>query len=142
MMRGIGSDQGVVGGSAQFFQSRTTSCGLARRHLTDPNPKLLRVARKFTESGFEELRQCLKAATEGQNQQKSDLVKEDRLRPSAHAPCVSGKLENKFVPRTRFTQGAQIMWAQGKITLHDSGRQLGAEPLEQAIPIVSESKRL
>jgi hypothetical protein len=142
MVHGFGSDQGVIRGGAQFFQSRTTSRGLARRQLTDPNPKLLRVARKFTESGFEELRQCLKTATKGQNQQKTGFVKPDMLWHRAHASCVYRKLENKFVPRTCFTQSAQIMWLQGKIALPDSRRQFGAEPLEQAIPIVSESKRL
>ena len=68
-MRGFGSDQGVARGGAQFFQSRAAGRCFARRKLTNPNPKLLRVARKFAQLRFEEFRQCLQAAAKGQNRQ-------------------------------------------------------------------------
>src|ERR1700676_3498627 len=64
------------------------------------------------------------------------------LRRRAHALGVRHEFEEKFVPRPSLAESAQIKRLQGKIGLHDSGRQFAAEPPEQAIPIALDSKRL
>jgi hypothetical protein len=141
-MGSVGPDQGVARGGAQFFQSCPASDCFARRKFTGPHPKLLRVARKFAQPGFEEIRKCMQAAAKCQNRQQTDVVKPDMLWRRVHASGVRREFEEKFVPRPGLAESAQIKWLQGKIGLPDSGRQFAAEPLEQAIPIAADSKRL
>ena len=79
-MRGISADQGVAGSAAQLFQSGAAGACFAGRQFAGPNPKLLRVTRKFAKLRFEQIRERLKASTKSQDSQQTGIVNPARLR--------------------------------------------------------------